>query len=66
MPEIANLFGTASQTVTGASLAERHASSARTVDTGTSPRLDIPALTIAPLEIEPIRIPVMSTADQPR
>jgi hypothetical protein len=63
MPEIANVFGAPANTVTGASVSAPESDARGALaDTGSASPLEIRALTIAPLEIAPLRIPEIPSA----
>jgi hypothetical protein len=67
MPEITNVFGPPANTVTGASVSARESSSlGAPAETVPANPIEIELLTIAPLEIEPIRVPEIPAAERPR
>ena len=67
MPEITNVFGPPANTVTGASLSARETDSLGALaETVLASPIEIQLLTIAPLEIEPLRIPEIPAAERRR
>jgi hypothetical protein len=67
MPEITNVFGPPANTLTGASVSARESDSLGSVaETVPANPIEIQLLTIAPLEIEPLRIPEIPAAERRR
>jgi hypothetical protein len=67
MPEITNVFGPPANTITGASVFARETDSRGSLaETVSASPIEIQLLTIAPLEIEPLRIPEIPTAERRR
>ena len=67
MPEITNVFGPPANTVTGASVSARESDSLGALaETVVASPIEIQLLTIAPLEIEPLRIPEIPAAERRR
>ena len=67
MPEITNVFGPPANTIAGASVSARESDSlASLAETVPASPIDIQLLTIAPLEIEPLRIPEIPAAERRR
>ena len=67
MPEITNVFGPPANTIAGASVSARESDSRGALaETVSATPIEIQVLTIAPLEIEPLRIPEIPAAERRR
>jgi hypothetical protein len=67
MPEITNVFGPPANTLTGASVSARESDSLGSLaETVAARPIEIQVLTIAPLEIEPLRIPEIPAGERRR
>jgi hypothetical protein len=67
MPEISNVFGPPANTIAGASVSARESDSrVALAETVAASPLEMQLLTIAPLEIEPLRIPPIPAAERRR